>query len=62
MQINTKFGVEDKVNIDGCENLYVYITAITWRSQDKITYECSWIANGDPKIALIEEWRLNLFQ
>lgn len=62
MHINTKFAIKDKVNIDGYENLDVYITAIQWRSDNKVVYECAWISNGDPKLALIEEWRLNLCQ
>lgn len=60
MQINSKFSVRDKLYIDDCKKLKVVVTAIIWRSADKITYECSWIDNSKSEIALIEEWRLTL--
>jgi len=59
-QVAAEFSVGDKVWVDGCRELTGIITAIQWRHVDMVNFEVSWISNGEPKIALIESWRLTL--
>lgn len=59
MVIETLFEPGDKVHIDGCTNLTAVITAVQWRCTARIAYEVSWIANGEAKCPMIEEWRLS---
>jgi hypothetical protein len=54
-----KFNIGDKVNIDGCKNLIGVITGVMWRNINQISYEVSYISNGDSKNPIIEEWRLS---
>lgn len=58
--IKSQFDVGARVNVDGCKGLVGTITAVQWRTPDLITYEVSWIVNGDSKSVLIEEWRLGV--
>jgi hypothetical protein len=59
--IETQFNIKDQVLIDGDKTLIAVITAIQWRSEQQINYECSWFANGKIEYAVIEGWRLTLY-
>lgn len=58
--VESDFDIGTRVNIDGCKGLVGTITSVQWRSPDLITYEVSWVVNGDAKSVLIEQWRLSL--
>jgi len=57
--IEAKYLPGEKVHIDGCESLTGVVTAVQWRNVHQISYEVSWIANGDSKHDVIEEWRIS---
>lgn len=52
------FAMRDRVYIDGCNGLVGVVTAITWRAQDVINYEVSWVVGGKAESSIIESWRL----
>lgn len=57
--IRPKYRIGNKVIIDGCHDLVGVITAVTWRNEDVINYEVSWVCGGKAESAIIEGWRLS---
>lgn len=56
---NATYPLYAKLNIDGDKDLTVHVTAIVFRTYREPLYEVSWLANGDNKVAWIEELRLS---
>ena len=50
------FAIGDRVFADGCDDLSMTVTAITWRSTHALV-ECSWVS-GQAYSAWIEPFRL----
>jgi len=57
------FTIGDKVHIDGCCDLTATVTAIQVRGHSAtgraVSYEVSFVSNGDAKAPWIEEFRLS---
>lgn len=60
MITESKFAVQDRVNIDGCKELTGVITAVIWRAPTIVNYEVSWVVAGKSESPMIEGWRLSL--
>lgn len=57
MTFSSRFAIFEYVYIDGEKSIRAIVTAITFRSSG-IVYELSWFANGDVKVAFVDEARL----
>ena len=56
-QFASQFALGDKVIADGEKELVMRVTAMIFRSNVALV-ECSYFANSDSKVVLVEEWRL----
>ncbi len=56
MTYESPFSIGDRVFADGCDQLTMTITAVTFRSTHALV-ECSWVS-GQSYTAWIEPWRL----
>ena len=56
MTFDSDFAIGDRVFADGCDDLIMAVTAVTFRSTHDLV-ECSWIS-GQSYTAWIEPWRL----
>lgn len=60
MVLNSKFNIQDRVNIDGCKNIVGVVTCIEWRGDGtRVRYEVSWFHEGVVQFVVFDEWRLS---
>lgn len=57
--LDCKFGIGDRVHIDGDSSIAGIVSCIEWRRPDVVRYEVSWMAGGDAKFIIFDEWRLS---
>lgn len=52
------FTLQQQVHIDDDSSITASVTAITFRTTLECQIECSWIQDGQSRVALIEAWRI----
>ena len=58
MRLESKYDIGDQVHIDGDGSINGVVVSLEWRGTDCVRYEVSWMANGDAKFYIFDEWRL----